>query len=119
MKYLVRQPSPSYLYPSLVSWMECFIQTFIGFVTVEKKHRERLEEEITNTMKYVEDLKKYMADHPDTDFYRPLITGEIGNKKELLAFEKDGVEIKLNEYEVYCLESRPTTTGNLAMDTYL
>lgn len=28
-------------------------------------------------MKYVEDLKIYMKEHPEVDFYKPLITGQI------------------------------------------
>lgn len=43
MKFIARQPSPSYMFPSLLDWFENFIQTFISFVSVEPKHKERLE----------------------------------------------------------------------------
>ena len=100
--------------------MESFIGSFLSYVTVEQKQKERLEEQIINVLKYVEDVKNYMATNPENGFYRSLITGEIVNKKEIHCFEKDGVQIKMYEYDVFCCPSKPIKTGgNLAMENYL
>lgn len=53
MKYLARQPSPSYLYDSYVSWAENFITSFIPYVTTDPKVVERLQRDVSNLMKYV------------------------------------------------------------------
>lgn len=60
MKFLIRQPSPSYLYESFVSWMENFITTFIEFATTDVKVKERLQGEVEYIMKYVKDVKDYI-----------------------------------------------------------
>lgn len=75
MKYLVRQPSPSYLYESYVSWAENFITSFIPYVTTDPKVVQRLQRDVSNLMKYVEDLKQFKKDNPEVDYYKSVITG--------------------------------------------
>lgn len=59
-----------------------------------------------------------MTTNPDHGFYKSLITGEITNKKEIHSFEKEGLEIKMYDYDVYCYPNSKTT-ANLPIDAYL
>lgn len=64
MTYLLRQPSPSYYYSSFFNWIENFVESFIDFATSDDKVKERLKGEVTYIIKYIQDFRNFIKEHP-------------------------------------------------------
>lgn len=81
MYFLAKQPSCSYYHYNYIDWVCSFVSTFINFVTVDEKRKEKLKEEIDEVNKYLKDLSEFMFNNKDKDFYKTVVTGSIVNEQ--------------------------------------
>lgn len=113
-RFLAAQPSLNYVYPSYIHWVRLYMQDFLGFHTIEEKKKERIQKEIEEALKYVDDIISYREAHPDCA-YHSLISGKTEERREICRLEKGDIEVVIKEIDTYCLPSEPTGANNLSI----